>query len=95
MKNIKAFMYFFLLFGLFGLTSIYLRENFNKPFSSLDTMDIFRAIMAGLIELGSLFLVYDTISRFKEISKVKRNALILVAIFCSMFYFLFLIGVYL
>jgi len=51
MKNIKAFMYFFLLFGLFGLTSIYLRENFNKPFSLLDTMDICRVIMAGLIEL--------------------------------------------
>ncbi|SMQ80610.1 hypothetical protein SAMN05444673_3941 [Bacillus sp. OV166] len=95
MKSIKAFLYFFILFGIFGLTSIYVRENFKKPFSSLDTMDIFRAIMAGFVELICLFLVYDTFSRFKEISKVKKNVLIVVAIFASIFYFLFIVGIYL
>ncbi|MDM5291766.1 hypothetical protein QUF81_00440 [Peribacillus simplex] len=95
MKNFKAFLYFFVLSGVFGLTSIYVRENFNKPFSSLDTADITRAIMAGLVEVVCIYLVYDTFSRFKQISKVKKNILIFVGIFSSIFYFLYLVGVYL
>jgi hypothetical protein len=66
-------MYFFLLSGLFGLSSIYLRENFDKPLNSLDTMDILRMIMAGVVEIASMILVYDTFLRFKEISKAKKG----------------------
>jgi hypothetical protein len=94
MKNIKIFMYFFLLSGLFGLSSIYLRENFDKPLNSLDTMDILRMIMAGVVEIASMILVYDTFLRFKEISKAKKGGLLLLAIPCSIVYFLFLIVVY-
>ncbi len=94
MKSFKAFLYFFVLSGLLGLTSIYVRENFDKPFSALDTPDIIRAIMAGLIEVICMYLVYDTYSRLKEISKAKKNGLILVAIISSIFYFLYIIGVY-
>jgi hypothetical protein len=87
-------MYFFLLSGLFGLSSIYLRENFDKPLNSLDTMDILRMIMAGVVEIASMILVYDTFLRFKEISKAKKGGLLLLAIPCSIVYFLFLIVVY-
>jgi hypothetical protein len=73
MKNIKAFLYFFILFGLFIMTKIYLTENFHKPFSSLNTQDIIRIIMAVLVEIVCIFLVYDTFSRFNEISKAKKN----------------------
>ncbi|PGY11118.1 hypothetical protein COE25_11390 [Bacillus sp. AFS031507] len=72
MKSIKAFLYLFILFGLFGLTSIYLRENFNKPFSLLDATDIFRAIMAGLVEMVCLFLIYDTFFNLRKFLKLKE-----------------------
>ncbi|WP_100407776.1 hypothetical protein [Bacillus solitudinis] len=95
MKNVKIFMYFFLFSGLFGLSSIYLRENFGKPLNSLEIIDMFRMVMAGLVQIASMFLVYDTFLRFKEISKGKKRFLLVVAIPCSIVYFLFLIGVYL
>lgn len=95
MKNVKIFMYFSLFSGLFGLSSICLRENFGKSLNSLDIIDMFRVIMASLVQLASMFLVYDTYLRFKEMSKGKKRFLLVVTIPCSIVYFLFLIGVYL
>ncbi|MBT2678962.1 hypothetical protein J7E38_08110 [Bacillus sp. ISL-35] len=97
MKSIKAFLYFFVLFGVLGLTNTFARESkvFDKPLSALDSIDVYRVIMAILIQLICLFLIYDTSSRFKELSRVKRSALILLAILISTVYFLFLIGIFL
>ncbi|AYA74765.1 hypothetical protein DOE78_04450 [Bacillus sp. Y1] len=47
--------------------------------------------MAGLIQLASMFLVYDTYLRFKEISKGKKRFLLVVTIPFYIVYFLFLI----
>ena len=97
MISIKAFLYFFVLFGVLGLTNTFARESkiFDKPFSAFDSMDVYRVIMAILIQLICLFLIYETSSRFKELSRVKRSALILFAILISTVYFLFLIGIFL
>jgi ABC-type spermidine/putrescine transport system permease subunit I len=96
MKSIKAFLYFFVLFGVLGLTNTFVRESkvFDKPLSALDSMDVSSVIMAILIQLICLFLIYDTSYRFKELSRVKRSALILFAILISTVYFLFLIGIF-
>jgi hypothetical protein len=73
------------------MLSFYLSQGFNKPFNSLNKMDIFRMIMAGVVELASMLLVFDTFLRFKEISNAKKWGLLLFAILCSTVYFLFLI----
>ena len=54
----KIFMYFFLMTAIFGMSSIYLRENFQKPFNALDIMDISRIVLIGIIEIASASTYY-------------------------------------
>jgi uncharacterized membrane protein len=91
----KIFMYFFLMTAIFGMSSIYLRENFQKTFNTLDIMDISRIVLIGIIEIASGLLIIDTFMRFNEISNAKKILLLVIAILSSMVVFLSLISVYL
>ncbi|MEK4485713.1 hypothetical protein MHH81_08920 [Psychrobacillus sp. FSL H8-0484] len=90
----KIFMYFFVMIAIFGMTSIYSSENFQKPFNTLDIMDISRIVLIGIIKLVSGLLIIDTYMRFNEISNVKKTLLLVIAIPSSMAVFSFLTSIY-
>ncbi|WP_270181065.1 hypothetical protein [Alkalihalobacillus sp. CinArs1] len=94
MEKIKMFMYFFVLSGVFGVSGIYLRENFNIPFTTLSSMDVVRIVMIGVIQLSCIYLAIDTYLRFNELPKGIKRIIIFIALPSSIVYFLFLIGVY-
>ncbi len=75
----KIFMYFFLMSAIFGMSSIYLRENFQQPFNTLDVLDISRIVLTSIIEIASGLLIIDTYMRFDEISNSKKTLLLVIA----------------
>lgn len=95
MKNyIKIFLYFFLMTAIFGMMDIYSSENFQKPFNTLDAMDISRITLINIIKLVSGLLIIDTYMRFNEISNVKKILLLVIAIPSSMSVCGFLTSIY-
>ncbi|MFJ7973855.1 hypothetical protein [Psychrobacillus sp. NPDC096389] len=68
----KIFMYFFLMSVIFGMSSIYLRENFQQPFNTLDILDISRIVLTGIIEIASGLLIIDTYIRLNKYPKLKN-----------------------
>ena len=90
----KIFMYFFVMIAVHGMSRIYLSENFQKPFNTLDIMDISRMVLIGIMELVSGLLIIDTYMRFNEISNVKKTLLLVIAIPSSMFVCAFLTSIY-
>lgn len=62
---LKCFIYYFLLFSIFGLVHIYLDQKiFHHSLKLLTNKEIFRCILAGLIYVISYLCVVDTYYRF-------------------------------
>ncbi|MBG9455842.1 hypothetical protein ABE61_17715 [Lysinibacillus sphaericus] len=83
----KIFMYFFVMIAVYGMSRIYLSENFQN-------LDISRVVLIVIMELVSGFLIIDTYMRFNEISNVKKTSLLVIAIPSSMFVCAFLTSIY-
>ncbi|KAA0955478.1 hypothetical protein FQ087_12765 [Sporosarcina sp. ANT_H38] len=86
----KIFMYFFVMIAIFGMTTIFSSEYFQKSFNTLDIMDISRMVLINIIKLVIGLLIIDTYMRFNEISNVKKTLLLVIAIPSSMFVCAFL-----
>jgi hypothetical protein len=91
-KKLIFFMYIFLLTTLVGLSSFYLRENFQKSFNAFTIIDFTRIIMVGIVEIGSMLLLYDNHIRYKEIPPKTKTVLSLSAFVCTVIFFVLIIG---
>lgn len=62
---IKSVFYYFLLFLIFNLVQFYIFQHVNHTIKSLESFDIARAILSGLIYLICIICIEDTFRRYQ------------------------------